>query len=698
MENLQNYDMPLFQLSYTDQKGKTRIYPIKKKKVLIGSSESCDVTLPFFDISPIHALLEIIDYNNCRIYDLNSSHGTFIEKNKIIYKDMGLKTSILFAQHVFVFDKYQGHLVDFPPVIHGLSEDQLPQAPTSANTKGSDLSPRAEKKLPLQAPNLEVKNNSFKKELPRNIEKSVKKIEKSKNGFKLINHPNEEALEYIFETEDRVSPVFDYHINHKAVEVIILFKDKILSVDYYNENRKKVFITGDHRASLVDHVIFPYLGRKDKFAFIIQDSLIEINPLYGFESFYFNESVDQIHHAEKKASEKTHDFKISSQEIIRLVKGDLQIFIRKTQSPPGVLTPSIFSVDKDLLKFFLIMLFWFSSVLVTSQIFDFAKEEDEEEKIERVVTILHRPEIKKIEKITPKEVVQDKKEEPKKLDKVPAKKQVEKKPNRPVKSGEKNAKEVAAKKAEANKGPKDNLIDKVRPVSKSKSQRSAAPKKSQASASKSSPSDSKAKTQGRVDTYKSADFSASLNSLMAKSSSLSKVKGSGSGSSANSASNFIKGSGISGGDSATLKSAKVSKQSGSLSGSTTGKFDSSRGVEGLVDKKGIYFLGSPSKTVILGSMDPNIIRQILMDHLSQFRYCYQKELDKASQSFDGYGVLDFAIGASGLVTKANFTETNVKPAVVSCVVNVLKGIKFPEPRGGGVVEVRQPLNFQATDS
>jgi hypothetical protein len=85
----------------------------------------------------------------------------------------------------------------------------------------------------------------------------------------------------------------------------------------------------------------------------------------------------------------------------------------------------------------------------------------------------------------------------------------------------------------------------------------------------------------------------------------------------------------------------------------------------------------------------------LIDNIPQFRYCYQKELDKASSAFNGVVRLDFIIGASGHVTRASVESASrgLPSKVKGCVVNVLKGIKFPEPLGGGVVEVNQPFNF-----
>jgi len=93
-----------------------------------------------------------------------------------------------------------------------------------------------------------------------------------------------------------------------------------------------------------------------------------------------------------------------------------------------------------------------------------------------------------------------------------------------------------------------------------------------------------------------------------------------------------------------------------------------------------------------------LIRQILMDNLPQFRYCYQSVLDKSNSKFDGRVGMNFLIGASGRVTRAAIKSVSsaVPRKVNNCMVNVLKGIKFPSPPGGGVVEVNQPFGLQSS--
>ena len=239
------------------------------------------------------------------------------------------------------------------------------------------------------------------------------------------------------------------------------------------------------------------------------------------------------------------------------------------------------------------------------------------------------------------------------------------------------------KKASANKGPKNVRKDRVRPPTRAKAVGASGTTRSARSANTNS------KARGAVDTYKSADFSSSISNLMSKGGSTKSFKA------VSATSSGMGTSAISGSESgATLKTAKVSNNTGSLSGVASGTLDSAKGVEGLVDKKNIYTAGLPFKTVILGGLDPDVIRQILVDNISKFRYCYQNELDKSKNAFNGIVKLNFIIGASGHVTRAGVDSvTNIPGKVRGCVVNVLRRIRFPEPRGGGVTEVSQPMNF-----
>jgi len=152
--------------------------------------------------------------------------------------------------------------------------------------------------------------------------------------------------------------------------------------------------------------------------------------------------------------------------------------------------------------------------------------------------------------------------------------------------------------------------------------------------------------------------------------------------------------GVGAGGATTVKKATISTGVGSLKGVAGGSLDTAEGVSGLSNKDSVYSVGMPGKTVVLGSMDPDVIRKILRDNVPLFSNCYQKELEGTGE-ISGLVKLNFVIGSSGSVSRASTTtEANIPSNVIGCVNTVLKGIQFPPPMGGGSVEVVQPLNLQ----
>ncbi len=113
-------------------------------------------------------------------------------------------------------------------------------------------------------------------------------------------------------------------------------------------------------------------------------------------------------------------------------------------------------------------------------------------------------------------------------------------------------------------------------------------------------------------------------------------------------------------------------------------------------KKGFANSYIEPKTVILGSMDPELLRKILQEYIPQFQHCYQQELARKS---DVKGVIDlnFTIGADGRVAVSDIRAKDARFSGkgIGCMDNVLRIIAFPSPKGGGKVDVRQPLNFFA---
>lgn len=138
----------------------------------------------------------------------------------------------------------------------------------------------------------------------------------------------------------------------------------------------------------------------------------------------------------------------------------------------------------------------------------------------------------------------------------------------------------------------------------------------------------------------------------------------------------------------------VSKFNGS---DKKGSGSASYGSRGLASKSGFDSAYLEPKTVVLGSMDPELLRKILREYIPQFRHCYQQELIGNSDKIKGVIDLNFTISAAGKVSKYNIRVKDAKFSEkgVGCMGQVLSLIDFPKPKGGGVVDVKQPLNFFA---
>jgi pSer/pThr/pTyr-binding forkhead associated (FHA) protein len=136
----------------------------------------------------------------------------------------------------------------------------------------------------------------------------------------------------------------------------------------------------------------------------------------------------------------------------------------------------------------------------------------------------------------------------------------------------------------------------------------------------------------------------------------------------------------------------VSKFNG---GNGQGNEKSSYGSKGLASKKGFDTSYMETKTVVLGSMDPELLRKILREYIPQFRHCYQQELVGSDDSVKGIIDLNFTISANGKVAKFDIQAKDARFSRkgVNCMGQVLSLIEFPRPKGGGMVDVKQPLNF-----
>lgn len=122
-------------------------------------------------------------------------------------------------------------------------------------------------------------------------------------------------------------------------------------------------------------------------------------------------------------------------------------------------------------------------------------------------------------------------------------------------------------------------------------------------------------------------------------------------------------------------------------GSNVGK-----GLGGQKDR-GMVSLSTP---VVMGALPREVIQKVINDNKAQIRYCYEIELQR-DQTLEGKVAVKWIIAATGSVEKVVVTETTVKSARVGqCLAEKIKGWRFPQPAGGGIVEVNYPFVFKSS--
>lgn len=94
-----------------------------------------------------------------------------------------------------------------------------------------------------------------------------------------------------------------------------------------------------------------------------------------------------------------------------------------------------------------------------------------------------------------------------------------------------------------------------------------------------------------------------------------------------------------------------------------------------------------------GRYDIRAIQKIVRQNLGDFQKCYEAEVSK-NKELSGIVTAIWLIDDKGSVTKALIKETTLKNKTVeSCVVDTIKQLHFPAPKGDGLVKVEQTFNF-----
>lgn len=428
---------------------------------------------------------------------------------------------------------------------------------------------------------------------------------------------------------------FAMHTNANSISVTTLVAGNIISIDYIPEKNAEILISGDTKKGNKILYVPGLISEKPINLLTIKDSDIKITLPDHFETASTINDNNQIQ---------------LENERVFLKSGTMQLAIEKTKAPPSLTRTSFFNLEPDFIKesakvFGLFFIFMIAILIVDTSIPEPPKK----------LAIIYKK-AKKLKTPSPKTA---KKNPDKKDTKTGIKKE-----NSPIK--------------EVKFASKKSVKKKTKKVAKSKA------KPSKKIAKKSAP---KKAAKSPVKAYKFN--SKKINKFLATSSNFKSSAVTKSGSTQAAATSF---NAIS--DVKSNKNGLTSDAPSKLGSDSTGSSSFSSGTKGLSSKRGFNSLEADPKTVVLGSIDPELLRKILQEYIPQFKYCYQQEL-KTNENAEGVIDLSFRILSSGRVSNIKVTGKKAKfsPSGVSCMSKVLRIIKFPIPKGGGVVDVKQPLNF-----
>lgn len=189
--------------------------------------------------------------------------------------------------------------------------------------------------------------------------------------------------EYIFEDKDELYPIFKYESVNRATEVIILYKEKVFSIDYLREGNGTYFLSG--KADSRDELEFPYLIKNQKVQFIeVHKGSCEVHTIPGFEITYVGDK--KLDPNIKVSSYELHD-----NDLVKLHKGDLQIFVRNVVSPPKVLAAPFFKRDSQFRNAFFLSFAILVAVSIGANMVEKpSATQNEYRSIQRLATILDR--------------------------------------------------------------------------------------------------------------------------------------------------------------------------------------------------------------------------------------------------------------------------------------------------------------------
>ena len=634
-----------------EEDGREIVIRHQKPRLVIGSVESADIRLGGEGVSPIHAVLELTREGSASgavepmIFDLASDTGLRVNGKAVITGPIASGDVLEIGRHRLSFSMAKIDSIEAPSVVRA-------------------------------------------------------------GGERLFRREDED-FRSLLDQEKPESEIFDYSASSRsALEVVMSWRGLILDVRHFvGDSEVKV---GDTTAA--DFAIPAILASRTH---------VLVSSSGGAHQLHVDPKMRGVlqrnGRLESVAGLGTAPVAFGPSQFAKISAGEVDFYLAFTSAPPRLRPGSGRRRDAILFRTLGVSMLCTWALFFSLTRMSVPQQIEAEQLPERIATILYQPEkysaprVRDTSKPAPAEPAAPKKPEEPKVTKIDLKPNPEN-ANKPVPK-EMNVTQPSAggpKQTRAEDRAKEGEGARAKGAEGRRGSRNAAPgKTAQDLAKRPSPNGgegiggggaSEAPGIGNVDLMKGAtdkiqDILGNSAARLGKDGS--KLQGFGGFTSRGTGGQALSGSGQGGGGNAdTLAGGLGNKgMGGGRVGTGLGAAGDGTGIIGGKTRV-VIRTGGPEEAVVMGAIDASAIEAALLAHKDEFRLCYEREINAENPKLAGRVGTSFVIGAQGRVTQAGVASTTLNNANAErCILNVIRRIDFPIPRGGGLVQVTYPFKF-----
>ena len=440
----------------------------------------------------------------------------------------------------------------------------------------------------------------------------------------------------------------------RAIEVMVTLNGSLLSVNLLPFVNKKTYFAKPFSRN-EETIAIACLDGYEKFPFIkIEGSKVRVAQPPHFKGRYLGDQKEKVNHG--------RSFNLGPDKVLSFERGNLQVFVRCSNMPLPLRSDKFISLREDHKKTIGKVFGALMSVLLLLLLVDTTKREVPKKKISVIYRTKLAPKLPPEVKVAPQPTPTT--------------------PQKTTQSPNKVPRQTKSSKAKSSPAKKRLAKDKKVKKSPAPAKRVAPVKKSKAPPPRKAP----IKTYSFSRSGKLKNLFEAARSAQNKGRELYK----------NTTSLNTKTSSPSLSRKFSDRKLADSGKSRKLDMGVKGKYHLDTGSKGLSSKRGVSSMATQVlPRVMKGSIDPELLRRLLQQYMPQFKHCYQRELVRNSKA---KGVVDvmFRISTGGSISNVRVGKKKGQVFTkkgAGCLGQVLSLIDFPSPKGGGVVDVKQPLNF-----